>query len=65
MKIEKRAHDIAIAFASVKMQARINSNNDDSHQAMEGQILEFITDYNFAFSNAVTVQALADNLAKE
>lgn len=65
MTIEQRAHDIAIAFATVKMQARINSDNDDSHETLERQYLEFMTDYSFAFSSAVANQALADNLDKE
>lgn len=65
MNMEHRAHDIGIAFATVKMQARINSNNDDSHSTLERQYLEFQTDYSFAFCAALETQVLADNPDKE
>jgi len=65
MNMEQKVHDIAIAFASAKMQARISANNDDSLLTMERQMLEFMTDYAFASSNAAAIHATAETLDKE
>lgn len=65
MNTEQRAHDIGIAFATVKMQARINSSNDDSTITLERQYLEFQTDYSFAFSAAIANHSFANDLDKE
>lgn len=50
MNLSNQAHDIGIAFATVKMQARIADSNDDSQATIERQILEFIDDYTFALT---------------
>lgn len=61
MTLEQRAHDIGIAFATVKMQARIFANNSEESEMRETQYLEFITDYTFASSSVISGKALADN----
>jgi len=65
MDKEQKIHDIAIAFASVKMQARINSDNDESLMTLERQMLEFMTNYSFASCNAAVTHALAETLDKK
>lgn len=60
MNLEQKAHDIGIAFASVKMQARISANNSDEHITLERQYLEFITDYTFAASAVASATGIID-----
>lgn len=61
MTLEQRAHDIGIAFASVKMQARISANNNDEHETLERQYLDFITDYSFASAAFISSNANLDS----
>lgn len=54
MTLEQKAHDIGIAFATVKFQARIASNNsDESDIIRQTQYLNFVSDYSFASSEVI------------
>ncbi len=57
MTLEQKAHDIGIAFATVKMQARIASNDSDEDIVRETQYLDFINDYTFASSAVISGMA--------
>lgn len=62
MKLDQQSHDIGIAFATVRMQARISNSDDDSEITRERQFLEFITDYTFASSAFISNMDIADKL---
>lgn len=61
--IEKRAHDIGIAFATCKMNSR--NTSDDDETSRHTQFLNFITDYTFAVSSYVATEAERGNLFKD
>ncbi len=60
MTLEQKAHDIGIAFATVKMQSRISTNNSDEYIIREAQYLDFINDYTFASSAVISGMTLID-----
>lgn len=63
MTLEQRAHDIGIAFATCKMNSRDNTDNDKI--SMQTQFTDFITDYCFAVSEAVSGNAEIATLLKD
>lgn len=50
MSFEQNTHDIALAFATAKLNAWLKENNSTSDEARETQYTDFINNYAYVLS---------------
>lgn len=54
--MDQKAHDIGIAFASVKLSALTKGSASNRADALSSQFLDFMTNYSYAYSEFVIIE---------